>query len=347
MTKLILSLLDNGIDYIWKAVIPINTVNKIPFALKHTSNALKYCVLHLYSGIELLLKEKLKQEHWSLIFQDINKATFTKLENGDFVSVYHEDLIKRLKNIAKVDFNDEPIKNLQSLRNKFEHFEIDISLSECQHIIAAALDEVIKFWEVHLKHSSNVHQQKQFIMIKRIATEFDVYREQRLNKFKKIINEIVKSKNGLIVLCPDCSSLSFAVFKDDEKECNCFVCDEKYNKYEYLRNKRKSEKNGEKPNGFIEPKPYEPYDTNCSSCQQETRIRYIISNATNLYCCLNCLKEEEESIKEKIDPEFKGEVKKIPRREAFKGWTDINTVEETYQILQDSKKNDINLDEDK
>jgi len=112
MAKITLNLLDNGIDYIYEAVQPIFREN---FKSHNNSNhSWKYSVLHLYSGIELLLKEKLKQEHWSLIFQDISSANSIKLRNGDFVSVYHEELVKRLKNISGVTLNDEPIKKTSS-----------------------------------------------------------------------------------------------------------------------------------------------------------------------------------------------------------------------------------------
>ena len=92
MKKITLNLLDNGLDYIHEAVEPIL------IAHKQSQHSWKYSVLHIYSGIELLLKERLKREHWSLIFQDINNANLTKLEKGNFVSVYHDELVKRLKN---------------------------------------------------------------------------------------------------------------------------------------------------------------------------------------------------------------------------------------------------------
>lgn len=314
MTKIILNLLDNGIDYIYEAVEPVFKVHD------NFRHSWKYSVLHLYSGIELLLKEKLRQEHWTLIFQDINSASLRKLENGDFVSVYHDDLIKRLRNISKVIINDKPIKELRDLRNRFEHFEINISLRECQYIVAAALDEIIKFWETHLKPISTDQQQKKFKIIKSIATKFEIYRKQRLNKFQQAIAGILESKNGLIVLCPDCSSRSFAVFKDNEKDCNCFVCDEKYTKDDYLKNIRKSEEY-KKKSSFIE---YEPYDTICLFCQKETRIRYTISDKVTLYCCLNCLNEEEESIKEEIEFELEKYSKKIEN---------ATTLREIYEIL--------------
>jgi hypothetical protein len=322
MAKIILNLLDNGIDYIYEAVEPMLKEHD------NTKHLWKYSVLHLYSGIELLLKEKLRQEHWSLIFQDISSASSIKLEKGDFVSVYHDELIKRLQNISKVTLDDEPIKKLRDLRNRFEHFEIDISLSECQNIVAAALDEIIKFWETYLKLSSKAHQQTKFKTIKSIATEFEVYRQQRLNKFKEAIRGIKGSQNGVIVVCPDCSSFSFAVFKDDEKECKCFVCDEKYRKHDYLKNIRNLE---EFLKTYTSPR-YEPYDTICSSCQEETRIRYKISDGITLYCCLNCLKNES------VDLELKERSISDLYEEISEFLEGKFTDEEIHQIIQGLKK---------
>jgi len=344
MAKITLNLLDNGIDYIYEAVQPIFREN---FKLHNNSqHSWKYSVLHLYSGIELLLKEKLKQEHWSLIFQDISKARSIKLENGDFVSVYHEELINRLQNIAGVTLNDEPIKKLQSLRNRFEHFEINIPLSQCQDIVAGALDEIINFWERYFKSVSTVEQQEMFIQIKSIATGFEAYREQRLNKFKQAISGIVENKKGLIVLCPDCSSLSFAVFKDDKRECKCFVCDEKHTKNDYLKSIREDEDKMKK----FSLLPYEPYDTMCLSCQQETRVKYVISDEITLYYCLNCLNQEEESMKEEIDPDFEEYLTRLKNatgnKEVLKILAERNTVEEIYQILQGSKEIDSKLEKD-
>jgi len=344
MAKITLNLLDNGIDYIYEAVQPIKeSFFKSPDNSEHSW---KYSVLHLYSGIELLLKEKLKQEHWSLIFQDVSKARVIKLENGDFVSVYHEELINRLQNIAGITLNDEPIKKLQSLRNRFEHFEIDVPLSQCQDIIVGALDEIIKILEKYFKSVSTVEQQKKFIQIKSIATSFEVYRQQRFNKFRQAISGIVENKKGIIVLCPHCSSLSFAVFKDDKKECNCFVCDEKYTKNDYLKSIREYE-DDRKESIFV---PYKPYETICPCCQQETRIRYMISDEVTLYFCVNCLNQEEEPIKVELDPEFEEYLTRFNNatdyNEVLKILAERHTAEEIYEIIQSSKKIGSKLEKD-
>jgi Zn ribbon nucleic-acid-binding protein len=344
MAEIKLTLLDNGIDYIYEAV---KTIFREKFNLRNNSNhSWKYSVLHLYSGIELLLKEKLKRQHWSLIFQDINVASSIKLENGDFVSVSHEDLIKRLQNISGITLNDKPIQKLRSLRNKFEHFEINISLSECQDTVAAALDEIIKFWEKHLKPIS-VEQKKKFKEIKLIATKLEVYKKHRLNKFKQAISGIVESKKGLIILCPNCSSLSFAVFKDDEKKAKCFVCGKEYTKHDYLKKIRKREEDN-KNYSFL---PWELYDTTCSFCQQETRIRLVMSDEITLYYCLNCLNEEK-SIKEKGYSKVKEDYARLENatnEEFFKALAERNTLEELekiYQLFQNSKKIDNKLEKD-
>lgn len=305
MAKIILNLLDNGLDYIYKAVKPIFC------ASIRSEHSWKYSILHIYSGIELLLKERLKQEHWSLIFQDINNADFRKMEKGDFTSVYHDELVKRLQGIAKVTINDAPIKKLQDLRNRFEHFEVNIALEECEVIVAEALDEIIKFWENNLANSCTVEQQKIFDTIKSITTGFEAYRKQRLKKFNNAIKGIEENKSGLIVPCPDCYSLSFVVFKDNEKECKCFVCDKRYKKDDYLKKIREEEeryRNGPS----LRTDWYESYDTVCPSCKKETRVRCEDGNWTTLfYCCLNCLNKEEPSIKVKIEPEDEVWIEKL------------------------------------
>jgi hypothetical protein len=319
MTRIVLNLLNNGLDYIYEAVEPIGVPSR------RSQHSWKYTVLHIYSGIELLLKEKLRQEHWSLIFQNISKADPQKLKEGDFTSVYHDELVKRLQGIANVTINDAPIKKLRDLRNRFEHFEVDIGLNECQEIVAAALDEIILFWEDNLKIISTCEQQEKFEAIKSSTTSFKVYREQRLRKFKKAIKKITEANSGVIVFCPDCHSLSFAIFKDTEKACKCFVCEKEYTKDNYLKTIREHEKYLSEESLISDS--YEPYDTLCPSCRKETRVRYYDSNhATLFYCCLNCLnKEEEPSIEEKADLDFEVWLESLEK---------ANTVEETLRLLK-------------
>lgn len=294
MEKIELHLLDNAIDYILEAVSSL-FLNR-----PESQHFLKYSILHLYSGIELLLKEKLRQEHWSLIFQDVSSADLRKLQSGDFISIYHDELLKRLKGILNIGINDKPFKTLRALRNKFEHFEVKVSISECKEIIALALDEIISFWNKHLIENSTVEQQEKFAQIKSIATSYEEYKLQRRKKFETEINGITESGNGILVVCPSCRAFSFIVFKDKHKECKCFNCDEKITKIDYLTNRRKQEEDM-KDFSYL---PFEPYDTKCLSCDSETKIKDEISDDETMYYCLTCLNKQVVSKKEQSKKEF-------------------------------------------
>jgi len=94
-----LSLLENAFDYI------LDAVNQLQ-GKRPSKRRIKYGIIHLWSGIELLIKKRLMDEHWSLIFRDINKADINALNSGDFVSVYFDEAVTRLKNICGIDISD-------------------------------------------------------------------------------------------------------------------------------------------------------------------------------------------------------------------------------------------------
>ena len=66
-------LLENGLDFIASGLRYI--------ARGETKSDLKYGVLHLASGIELVLKERLRQEDWRLVFVKPDKAEAAKIRD--------------------------------------------------------------------------------------------------------------------------------------------------------------------------------------------------------------------------------------------------------------------------
>lgn len=286
MSKILLTLLDNGLDYIYEGVTPIYLSHD------YSQTSLKYSVLHVYSGIQLLLKERLKQEHWSLIFQDINSATRDKLKSGDFISVYHDELIKRLRNLSGITVDEKPIANLRILRNRFEHFEINVSIEECEKILAAALDSILTFWNEHLFDKATPQQREKFNQIRDIVIDYAAYASLRLEKFQAAIDGIKLNGNGLISNCRNCRSLSLAIFLGEEKLCKCFVCNELISKEEYVQKIRTSEKLEEIFSEEFNLEPYERYEYKCSACNGNRRIRIHPTPEATLYFCVDCLHED-------------------------------------------------------
>ena len=71
--------LENGLDFCLRALEYL--------ADDPTKRDLKYAVLHLHSGIELILKDVFENKHWSLVFDKPEEASKEKYELGEFISV--------------------------------------------------------------------------------------------------------------------------------------------------------------------------------------------------------------------------------------------------------------------
>ena len=139
-----LSLLDNAIDFILRAVKSAMLDDQLEW---------KYAVLHLAAGIELLLKARLSEVHWSLIFANVDKATKGSLQAGKFRSVGVESAMSRLRNIAEVQFDDKTLTDLEyirNLRNRIQHFGFAMSIDQTKSVMARGLHFAKSFLEKEL-----------------------------------------------------------------------------------------------------------------------------------------------------------------------------------------------------
>ena len=104
------------------------------------NSSTKYAVLNLSSGVELIFKERLKNEHWSLLFEDVNKANKIHLLSGDFKSVNSLTARTRLIEICEIDLKKIDSKNhlntLRLKRNKIEHFAIKENIESLKGLFA-------------------------------------------------------------------------------------------------------------------------------------------------------------------------------------------------------------------
>jgi hypothetical protein len=85
----------------------------------------EFAVIYLAIGAELLLKQPLMDQHWSLVFAKPEDATLTKFKSGDFFSVPFTQLFKRLDGVCQVQLTEYQAKALNSLaarRNALVHF---------------------------------------------------------------------------------------------------------------------------------------------------------------------------------------------------------------------------------
>lgn len=99
------SMLENGLDFILDAANLLKNAEDASDA-EEKEKALKYSMLHLSSGIELMMKFRLYIDNWTYIFADMNKADKHKLNSGDLITVDYERCIERLYSLCNVKISD-------------------------------------------------------------------------------------------------------------------------------------------------------------------------------------------------------------------------------------------------
>lgn len=224
--KIELQLLDNGLHFLivgldWK-----------PIFLPGDNNlSWKYSILNTYAGIELILKEKLKQEHWSLIFENLEKANEQKLQSGDFLSVNYKNCLIRLSNICQVQLlkrDEDNIDELRKIRNRIQHYEFSLEVGEVRKIIGKSLCSILNFIDSSFKETELTKNQKNTISIlKSRAYNFKEFIEYKKENIKNQLN--AAKKHGRITPCPNCRESTVVSFKGKISEC--LICEFKTKDY--------------------------------------------------------------------------------------------------------------------
>ena len=140
-----LALLENAIDFL---------LSSTEYAQKQRNpRAWKYSLIHLASSQELLLKTILEKEHWSLLFESVDKATLEAFQVGDFKSVSFDVLLQRLNNVSRIRIAAQDAKylrDIQDMRNRLLHFAADLNLHQVRSIVARGINIFLDLYKEHL-----------------------------------------------------------------------------------------------------------------------------------------------------------------------------------------------------
>jgi len=102
--------------------------------------------------MELFMKERLRREHYLLIYADIDKY---KLITRATKTVSWTVLTERLKQILGEKFNKIDAGRLdlaQSLRNQMIHYDVELSHPQVYHDFANLLNFIVRFYEEFLAY---------------------------------------------------------------------------------------------------------------------------------------------------------------------------------------------------
>jgi ribosomal protein L37E len=134
------TLVENGLDFIAKA---LDELRGDP-----ASRNLKYAVLHLKAGTDLLLKERLRMHDWRQLFVDPEEADEKRFAEGDFVSVGTSLVLTRLRDevgVSVASRDKRTLRRLRMLRNRIEHFAVHDATSAVLAVAARTLSFALDF----------------------------------------------------------------------------------------------------------------------------------------------------------------------------------------------------------
>lgn len=215
-------LVENGLDFLFKA---ISELKEQP----------KYSVIHFYAAVELFVKARLMNEHWSLVIAKRQEPDWEKFVSGDFQSVSLDEAASRLKKIVRSGLSKgelEAFRDVAKHRNKMVHFFHEAHTEE----------ESDKF-----KHNIVKEQLKAWYFLHQLLTikwrdEFSSWSEKiaeldsalrKLHEFLQVVFdnlqpgiEILKKKGARFDECPSCGfeSQEHDESKNTIYESKCLVC---------------------------------------------------------------------------------------------------------------------------
>lgn len=129
--------------------------------------AIKHIILNLANCLELLVKYRLEQEHWALVFSDLNKAKYSDYLIGDFVSVDVKSGILRLKNVCEIEYAFVASMHIYQYRNRLMHYTLNGTFEQIVKDIANAMKEIAEFVDKEI--IKDLPQEVQKVLIDTIA----------------------------------------------------------------------------------------------------------------------------------------------------------------------------------
>lgn len=141
-----LNLLANGLDFIREGIEALYGAEAAS-----RKSAPKYALLHVFSGTLLVLKERLRRGHPSLIFKDV--ADSPKLdpktkEERVPKTVDFDEVLRRLEGavgVAIAQADRETLRKVQEERNRLEHYDAQLNLSRVDALVGQLVDFLERF----------------------------------------------------------------------------------------------------------------------------------------------------------------------------------------------------------
>ncbi|OSB19207.1 hypothetical protein B2H94_08935 [Clostridium sporogenes] len=205
------TILENGLDFI------LSSIKYLSY--EEDKYHIKYSILHLSSGIELIFKYKLLKEDYKYIFAKIDEADKKSFLSGNFQSVNSKECINRLKKHCNIIFSKDDTEILGTLRKKrnmMEHLTITDSTQALKSYFVRILNLGINF--INNNFDTKEFSDNENELLQQIRTSLVNLEEFVTHRWSEIKGEIEDHlKYNTPIKCPSC--LQKALITDDGSKC--------------------------------------------------------------------------------------------------------------------------------
>ncbi|MFE0651107.1 hypothetical protein ACFVZH_21215 [Streptomyces sp. NPDC059534] len=198
--------LRNGLDYLDDVVDRLTPpADGGPIADRN----LKYAILHLQAGVEVLLKARLEREHWTLVVLDALPkkqgslgVTRTQFEGGRFKTIGLPETLDRLKQVADIDLEGhrQALVELSETRNALQHYGLDQTAEAIQGQAAQVLGFLLWFINEHLHDDLDAEDRRTVASVRSRLSALTVFVAKRMAALAGELGPLASS----IVSCPNC-----------------------------------------------------------------------------------------------------------------------------------------------
>ena len=203
-----ITLLDNALDLLLSAAEAVHR--------DEGTRSLKEAILHLGNGVELVIKARIAREHWSLIFSNIDQASYGKIVSGEFNSVDYKKAVERLRDIVDVTVEPQSSEHLEALRkqrNRLTHFAGELDAAQTKSLLAKGMAFCVEFCEQQNMATSDSEGKLGAIQV-------------NLAGLQEFVNDRMSSiaaaaQYALIWECPECWQVALVI---DGGTVHCQFC---------------------------------------------------------------------------------------------------------------------------
>ncbi len=270
-------ILENGLDFLLHSVRPDVDLEEDA----RESVLPKYLVLNVAAATELILKARLCKEHWSLIFQNPDKASADCLRSGEFCSATFDTCVVRLERICGITFSTsarEVLRELRARRNCYQHLRVLPEPSAPMPLAGKVLDFLLAFLDKSFdSHDFTPSAHEALRELRPRLSEFHELRETRLAQLRPRLQALTEA--GRIERCVACGERALEL----NPTVKCLFCNWSVSAPDAARAQAEDEEARRKESLYQQslfPMPPLPYVTvqDCERCRSAAVVSRSADN---------------------------------------------------------------------